>query len=468
MGWWYNNFTMTMPSDEDYELALELTDDGSVFGSCYKKPDNHILEYDEEPGMIDDLVETARSINQDIQKRIKATADSELIKRLENWSYVIRGTHGEGNDADLENGFVIRRYPGGKTTKKEYYYHTTYIEDLLDWMDEDDEDEESEGGDALYNALQSFITENGGGVLDKDVFQMIVDKGYSVSCGGSYDIYIDTEPDYGEEEVIDEIVTHARNEIQTFGAEDVGMSEEEFNGITSVDDMYEALEKHLGLERFDPNKKAGYVFSNAAKREAIRRGIISEDKTKDTTQESDTQNEEEGISNIVFFMHTDVVDKLSNSVENGRISFSDKDDFCIDEIEQPIHWAAQGKKDTIIITVDTRSEIKFSLFGGADLQMTIFSDGTNSNVQSSGLIDNPAETFLRYLYAGSAIRKDFAEKNLVSKFSDLDPDKEGILVELKGDTYEYTKVSGKDRPSMACYTENGLQMIRPYQDEQED
>jgi len=53
----------------------------------------------------------------------------------------------------------------------------------------------------------------------------------------------------------------------------VGMSEEEFNNITSVDDMYAALEKHLGLERFDPAQPArcrcrGHPEDHGDRREA--------------------------------------------------------------------------------------------------------------------------------------------------------------------------------------------------------
>ena len=179
------------------------------------------------------------------------------------------------------------------------------------------------------------------------------------------------------------------------------------------------------------------------------------------------EQEQLKVSNINFYLHNDAVLWLSQKTLNEEISFDEGTSFSFDEIEQPVHCVIQSEKNESIIQVFTRS--RFGMYSeDADIAIKLYKDGSTSEVETKGTIGgDPEEIIKHFIRVGFGLYKYALENDHMSLFSDMNLEKEGILVALKNEELLARRVMGKNRPYMACTGLFGVEMGRPYGDEVE-
>ncbi len=174
-----------------------------------------------------------------------------------------------------------------------------------------------------------------------------------------------------------------------------------------------------------------------------------------------------------FFIHDEIKQVLFNfEGEDGsiRIPFITGDSFCVDIIEQPFHYKVVTDDECVRIEIYIRREI--GIFEDEpNLTYTVFNDDREPEVgEGGGIGGDPGQIGSLFFKASCALRGLLKEMGMISEFTELDPDTEGILVTHDDDGgLTFNKVDGKKRPAMACTTLfGGIQMKRPYIDEISD
>ena len=139
------------------------------------------------------------------------------------------------------------------------------------------------------------------------------------------------------------------------------------------------------------------------------------------------------VSNIQFYVHNEVINWLTQKHFSEEIYFDEGTDFSFDEIEQTVHCVIKATGDSAVWQVFSRST--FAVFHDeADLQITIHNNGTISDVKSKGTFGGDQEQILLHLMrAGYGLYIFAVDNDLMSQFSDLDLEKEGILLSLNNE-----------------------------------
>ncbi len=144
--------------------------------------------------------------------------------------------------------------------------------------------------------------------------------------------------------------------------------------------------------------------------------------------------------------------------------------FSFDIIEQPFHCVVSSDDNGTELKLYIRSEVGV-MKENPDFAATMFveeqEDGGRSKITAdSGRIGEVADTFLLFMGVVEGINRYVEENGLVSELSNIDTESEGFLASLNGEDLSFRKVSGKQRPLLACTTLlGGVQMRRPYMDE---
>ena len=195
-------------------------------------------------------------------------------------------------------------------------------------------------------------------------------------------------------------------------------------------------------------------------------------KKKEKNNKEGTPMSENTIVGARFFIHDEINQALFNfDGEDGSIGipFVTGDSFCADIIEQPFHYKVVTDDECVKMEIYIRREI--GIFeGDPNVTYTVFKDDREPEVGGSGGIGgDPGQIGGLFLKAACALRGLLEEKGLISEFTGMDPDAEGILVSHDNGDLNFKKVEGKKRPAMACTTLfGGVQMKRPYMDEISD
>lgn len=143
--------------------------------------------------------------------------------------------------------------------------------------------------------------------------------------------------------------------------------------------------------------------------------------------------------------------------------------FSFDLIEQPFHCELTSLEDRLTVKIFIRNEMGF--YTDPDLACDLFPNlrvGEKRAKLSAnkGTIDNPADTIFFFLDIGMALSYFCTEHGLVDELSNIELSLEGFSVQVTNDVPTFQKVSGVQRPAMACTVMfGGVQMRRPYRDE---
>lgn len=188
------------------------------------------------------------------------------------------------------------------------------------------------------------------------------------------------------------------------------------------------------------------------------------------TDKARPESDKENVKELVhFYIDSDtasfVVSELEHTkVQDKHIDFEGVISFDI--IELPFYIRADFGQSSNTFCVYTRNELGVNLSDPA-MQITKFSDGTESELQDDGRIGgNSKETLNFFISVATNLVKYSVDKDLLSDFKKYDVIKEGILVETQNGKIKLTVVEGKKRPTMACLNLFGsVEMKRPYQDE---
>ena len=175
------------------------------------------------------------------------------------------------------------------------------------------------------------------------------------------------------------------------------------------------------------------------------------------------------ISGVRFFIHDEINQALFGyEEEDGQIGipFVPGDSFCVDIIEQPFHYQIDTDESSVRIEIYTRSELG-SFIGDPNISYTVYNDGREPEVGGSGGIGGePGQIGGLFLKAACALKALLEEDGAISDFNDMNRESEGVLVSHDNGELYFKKVSGKNRPLMACTTLFGsVEMKRPYMDE---
>lgn len=170
------------------------------------------------------------------------------------------------------------------------------------------------------------------------------------------------------------------------------------------------------------------------------------------------------ITGISFFMKNNVHARL---LEQHAQQFGAAADFCFDMIDRAIRCHFVSSENDISVKLFVRSELGMYDDFFADMSLTVYADGRESELYSSGRISgDPQELSEGYLKVGCALRDLVLAEQLTESFRDLNLETEGVLVKLIGGELRFERVAGRKRPAMLCRTLfGGEQMVRPYQDE---
>lgn len=170
-----------------------------------------------------------------------------------------------------------------------------------------------------------------------------------------------------------------------------------------------------------------------------------------------------------FYVPCEYVDAIAPDYD-GKLSVFVGANFSFDLIEQPFHCVATSADGAVELKLYVRGEMG-AFLQHPDLDIIFFKEPQESKkqfkiVSSTGRIGNAGQLSIIFLEIVKGI-STFTEKNeLISVLSNIDTESEGFLIKLDGDELLFKKVSGKQRPSMACKTLfGGVQMMRPYANE---
>ncbi len=154
--------------------------------------------------------------------------------------------------------------------------------------------------------------------------------------------------------------------------------------------------------------------------------------------------------------------------ENGGIPLIIGPNFSFDVIEQPFHCAVSSTDDELVLKLYIRNQIY--LLDTPDVGITFFKepkDGKSLNVfANNGIIGDISNAVTLFLHAIKELSVYVDNNSIQAELSNIDTTSEGFLLEVDGENLNFKKVSGKDRPTLACRTLfEGIQMMRPYKDE---
>ena len=159
---------------------------------------------------------------------------------------------------------------------------------------------------------------------------------------------------------------------------------------------------------------------------------------------------------IMAYLEKHVVDQ---SVSADNIYFDCA--FTADVIEGPFRLFYRGSREELKFEIDTR----FSLYQVEEQESR---RKAKAVVNREGELSGDAPEDIRGLLQGylafcTSFSAYLRDHGVFDRYSDLDPEKEGILVEFNDDELELKHVSGDDRPDLVCQTLTGeLKLMRPY------
>lgn len=176
---------------------------------------------------------------------------------------------------------------------------------------------------------------------------------------------------------------------------------------------------------------------------------------------------ENTLNNAHFFFDNEVhswLYKKYDTINEDR--FLKNCNFGYDLIDQPFYCAVSSDDDHVDVKLYIRGEMGI-LLDAPDLEISCSMTGEDPEVVvSSGRIgSNVAEVFMVFFKAIIVFGMQLEQKNLLEEFSNMDTEKEGVIVSLDDEKLVFERVNGKARPTMACNSIFGVQMARPYQDE---
>lgn len=170
------------------------------------------------------------------------------------------------------------------------------------------------------------------------------------------------------------------------------------------------------------------------------------------------------VTGLSFFMKNNVHARL---MEQQVQQFGAAADFCFDMIDRAVRCHFMSCENDITVKLFVRSELGMYDDFFSDMSLTVYADGREPELYSSGRISgDPQELLDGYLKVGCALRDAVLAEQLMESFGDLNLETEGILVKLIGGELRFDRVAGRKRPAMLCRTLfAGEQMVRPYSDE---
>lgn len=175
------------------------------------------------------------------------------------------------------------------------------------------------------------------------------------------------------------------------------------------------------------------------------------------------------VTGIAFFMKNNVNNWLLEKYEqNGQgYGFGNNAAFSIDMIDKAVRCHFASSQESVSVKLFARSELGMYDDFFSDLNLTVFADGREVELYSSGRLDgNPQELGDSFLKVGVMLTEMAVAEGWMASYAGLDLQTEGILVKLAGDALRVDRVAGRKRPAMLCRTLfGGEQLVRPYQDE---
>lgn len=175
------------------------------------------------------------------------------------------------------------------------------------------------------------------------------------------------------------------------------------------------------------------------------------------------------VKGIHFYLKNDVCGRFFKAGEKSDEAsdlFSHEDDFSIDVIEQPLHFAVKGKEDGVTLTLHIRDGYGMYLEEYAAISITHYFDGRKPTVKGNGKIGNAADSLNYFFKVAVQLKEYVLNHHLMEDYSGIDPETEGVLGTIKDDEIAFQRVTGKKRPSMVCTSLfGGTGMARPYPDE---
>lgn len=174
------------------------------------------------------------------------------------------------------------------------------------------------------------------------------------------------------------------------------------------------------------------------------------------------------LQNTHFYISRDFINTIQERSKSAtKIWFGPN--FSFDLIEQPLHCEIVSFEGQLSVKLYIRNEM--GIYTDPDLVCDFFSNLRPDEervklVTNKGTIGNPAETIILFLDTGMALSQYCTEHELVNELSNIELASEGFLVQALNSVPTFQKVSGMQRPAMACTVMfGGVQMRRPYRDE---
>ncbi len=174
----------------------------------------------------------------------------------------------------------------------------------------------------------------------------------------------------------------------------------------------------------------------------------------------------EFIKQARFFFDSEVHAWLFNKLSDSCPVIQNCD-FAYDVTDQPFYCSAVSGENCLDVKIFVRSEIG-AFIESPDVGLRLYTDGRESEVlaNSGRLGGNAGDVLAMFIKAAVYLAMYIESKELTAEYSNMNLDEEGIIVRLDGEELAFERVSGKDRPDMACTTLfGGIQMMRPYQNE---
>lgn len=170
------------------------------------------------------------------------------------------------------------------------------------------------------------------------------------------------------------------------------------------------------------------------------------------------------VNNLHFFMESRVRDILANS---GATQILKGDCLSFDVTNYPVRCYLNSVGDDTTFNICKRQNIGVSNDSPNLSYIIHWGEQVTTEAKSYSRIGNDDSDLLRKLLCVACkLNALIREKNLVSKFPNIDLEKQGIYVEFLEGEYIFTLVEGKNRPDLACQTFlGGIEWARPYLDE---
>lgn len=177
----------------------------------------------------------------------------------------------------------------------------------------------------------------------------------------------------------------------------------------------------------------------------------------------------ENIKKMRFFLKSDAL-KWSHD-KNDDLCYEIPDSrLVLDIIDQPFCCVVKTDNESIEIKLYNRLGIMLDEnFENPeftpDFSIKLYNDDRDAELVENNIKADSDTLKVLYSFA-TCLSACIAEKGLVDEFSDMDTDKEGVIVTIDGDDVSFKRVSGRKRPAMLCRNIfEGYEMSRPYIDE---